>query len=88
MAKVKQLGYKNDILNSEAPELTKLPLGLEPKEFKSGRVGYYAGGPISLKIGGKLVKFQANISLTAHHSDEWPEARPAPKGKAKQDDAQ
>jgi hypothetical protein len=78
MATQKQKGYKQDILNAEAPELGKLPLALEPKSFNSGKVGFYCGGPIALKVNGRVVKFQCSISLAAHHSDQWPDSRPAP----------
>jgi hypothetical protein len=46
---------------------------VEPKKFSTGSVGYFANGKLTMNIGGQLVKMQANVTLTAIGSKEWPE---------------
>ncbi len=48
-------------------------LSVDPKKFSTGSVGFFANGKVTLTIGGKPVKMQANINLTTVGSKEWPE---------------
>ena len=48
-------------------------LSADPKKFSTGSVGFFANGKVTLTIGGKPVKMQANLTLTAVGSKEWPE---------------
>lgn len=77
MAK-KQLGYKSDVLNADPITLTGdgVTLALSPREFSSGKVGFGLNQPITIKVGGKVYKFQASVNIVAHHSDKWVPSRP------------
>lgn len=46
---------------------------VDPKKFSTGSVGFFANGKVTLMVGGKPVKFQANVTLTAVGSKEWAE---------------
>jgi hypothetical protein len=48
-------------------------LSVDPKKFSTGSVGFFANGKVTLQVGGQPVKMQANITLTAVGSKEWPE---------------
>lgn len=50
---------------------------LIPKAFKTGSVGFNASGKVLLKVAGKAVPCQVAVNMTAVHSKEWPETRPA-----------
>lgn len=44
-------------------------LSVDPKKFSTGSVGFFANGKVTING----VKMQANITLTAVGSKEWPE---------------
>ena len=46
---------------------------MEPKKFSTGSVGFFSNGKVTMNVGGKLVKMQANVMLTAIGSKEWTE---------------
>jgi hypothetical protein len=46
---------------------------VEPKKFSTGSVGFFSNAKLTMTVGGKLVKLQANVTLTAIGSKEWPE---------------
>ena len=50
---------------------------LTPKAFKTGSVGFNASGKVLLKVGGKAYPCQVAVNMTAVHSKEWPDQRPA-----------
>jgi hypothetical protein len=65
-----------------AGSMTLKDLGLDkvqvtPREFSSGKVGFYHGDKASLKIGDVLVKLQVGCPIVAWHSDGWPAERAA-----------
>ena len=46
---------------------------MEPKKFSTGSVGFFSNAKLTMTVGGKLVKMQANVMLTAIGSKEWAE---------------
>jgi hypothetical protein len=67
-------GAEEAILSSG--QMTLKELGLDkviasPREFQSGKVGFYHGDKLSVKLGDSLVKFQVGCSVVAWHSDGW-----------------
>ena len=80
--KTKQKGFKSDVLSAELSTAAEAlgNLALEPKLFKSGKVGMYGGGAQLIAINGRKYKAQVSVSIVCHHSDEWPEERPQPRG--------
>jgi len=47
------------------------------KEFKTGSVGWYAGGKVRVTIGGEAVTVQVGINLTVVGSKELPQSQAA-----------
>lgn len=81
-------GGREAILASGGLSLKDLKLDkvtLSPREFKSGKVGYYFGDKVTVTLDGKQIKLQVGCNLTAWHSDGWAAERPAKQ--SKQDEA-
>jgi hypothetical protein len=49
-------------------------LVLDPKEFSTGSLGYYASEKVDIPIHGRLVKTQAGITLTLVNSKDLPKS--------------
>lgn len=62
-------------------------MSLSAREFTSGKVGFYYGDKLSLKVGEHVVRLQVGIPIVAWHSDTWPAARPTASKKADKDQA-
>lgn len=56
-----------------ALELAGQALLAEPKQFKTGSMGYYAGTKVNLTINGKVVPCQVGLNVTVIGSKELPE---------------
>lgn len=50
-----------------------VPVLIEPKEFSTGSLGFYANPKITVEIGGKRVPCQASVMLTIIGSKDLPE---------------
>jgi hypothetical protein len=56
----------------------------EPRQFKTGSVGFYHGDKVQLEVNGKPVTFQLGVLLTAHGSKEWEAEAPKAEDKGEQ----
>jgi hypothetical protein len=77
---------------AELGDVTLKDLGLDkvmvsPREFGSGKVGFYHGDKVSLKVGDLQLRCQVGCSIVAWHSDTWAEERPAQPEKKSKDQA-
>jgi len=52
--------------------LNGIPLGITPKEFSTGSLGWYAGQKIDVQLNGETVRVQVGINLTIVGSKELP----------------
>ena len=62
-------------------------MSLSAREFSSGKVGFYYGDKLSLKVGEHVVRLQVGIPIVAWHSDTWAAERPKPASKSDKDQA-
>ncbi len=69
--------YKSDILGSKTRTARSMigTFVLEPKQFKSGKVGFSCSQAIQLMVAKALVRCQVSVNLTAAHSEGWDQDR-------------
>lgn len=68
----------SEFLNTAEPlvaTVAGVPIMLEPREFGTGSVGFHHGGTMTVMVGSKVIKVQANVLLTVVGSK--PEKKPA-----------
>ena len=58
------------MLKLDAGDKTLASLLAAPKEFSTGSFGWGFNGPITIEVGGVLIKVQAGINLTVANSKE------------------
>jgi len=63
----------NEHADALTVELAGMNLLAEPKQFKTGSMGYHAGGKVNLTINGKVVACQVGLNVTVIGSKELPE---------------
>ncbi len=59
-------------------QLNGQPVMLEPKDFSTGSIGWYAGGKVVLEVGGEPLKCQIGFNITVVGSKELPKDPSAP----------
>ena len=68
----KQAGYKSDVLTVTGLNIGKVLEGmiLEPKQFSTGKVGFYASQKLNIKCGSAHYNFQAAVIVTGIQSEK------------------
>jgi hypothetical protein len=55
------------------------PLNAEPRQFKTGSVGYFLCGKVNVQLpDGTIAKVQVGGNFTVCHSKEWEQGEPLP----------
>jgi hypothetical protein len=62
----------NDAAAQVLAEVGGQCVGLDPREFSTGSIGWYHNGKINIRVGDKVVVAQANLTLTVVNSKELP----------------
>jgi hypothetical protein len=77
MAKKKECPIQRAEFNEHADaltlELAGQPMLAEPKQFRTGSMGWHAGGKVNLVVNGKTIPVQVGVNLTVIGSKELPE---------------